>query len=271
MYRPTIEFGRLVFALRKWRIRVEDPHRLPECGAVVVACNHVGYLDFAFVEYGAWRQRRKVRFLAKESVFRNRWSGPLMRGMHHIPVDRSAGSGAFRETIKALRSGEAVGLFPEATISRSFTTKEFKLGAVRLAQATQVPIVPTAIWGSQRIYTKGRRLDLRRDRAITVAFGEPLIPERRADSQKATDELSSRISAMLDRIQREYPQSPADEDDRWWLPVHLGGTAPTPERAAAMDAAEASARRVGAADGAGGEQQHEGTADGGGTGPSPEA
>jgi 1-acyl-sn-glycerol-3-phosphate acyltransferase len=251
VYRPTIEFGRLMFAQRRWRIRVEDPQWLPSTGAAVVVCNHVGYLDFAFVEYGAWRRRRKVRFMAKESVFRNRWSGPLLRGMHHIPVNRAAGSGAFREAIKALRSGEAIGLFPEATISRSFTIKEFKLGAARLAQATQVPIVPVAIWGSQRVYTKGRELDLRRDRAITVAFGEPLAPGRRADCQEVTDELSARIAGMLDRIQREYPQRPADEDDRWWLPVHLGGTAPTPEQAAAMDAAEAAARRSGRQDPAG--------------------
>ncbi|GMA86718.1 hypothetical protein GCM10025868_19680 [Angustibacter aerolatus] len=62
--------------------------------------------------------------MAKESVFTNRVSGPLMRGMHHISVDRQAGSASFRAALTALKQGEVVGIFPEATISRSFTVKE---------------------------------------------------------------------------------------------------------------------------------------------------
>jgi 1-acyl-sn-glycerol-3-phosphate acyltransferase len=244
VYPPVILAARGVFAALGLRFSIEGAEHVPRSGGAVIASNHVSYLDFTFVGYGTREAGRLVRFMAKESVFRHRMSGPLMRGMHHIPVDRSAGSGAFREALAALKAGELVGVFPEATISRSFQLKEFKAGAARMAQAAGVPVVPTVVWGGQRIYTKGRPRDLRgRGKAITVAFGEPLTPARRENGDAVTAELYRRMTALLERVQATYPDRPAGDDDRWWLPASLGGTAPTPEEAAALDAAEASARR----------------------------
>lgn len=93
--------------------------------------------------------------MAKQEIFAHWLAGPLMRGMHHISVDRSAGSASFVAAMRALRAGEIVGIFPEATISKSFEIKELKSGAVRLAIGAGVPIIPTIVWGSQRIITKG--------------------------------------------------------------------------------------------------------------------
>ena len=73
--------------------------------------------------------------MAKKSVFDHRVSGPLMRGMRHIPVDRDAGLASYRQALAALKAGEVVGVFPEATISRSFTIKDLKTGAARMAAA----------------------------------------------------------------------------------------------------------------------------------------
>src|SRR3712207_8748802 len=110
-----------------------------------------------------------------------------MRGMHHIPVDRAAGSGAFREAMTALKAGELVGVFPEATISRSFELKEFKAGAAGMAQAAGVPVVPTIVWGGQSSYTKGRPRDLTHPgKAIRVAFGGPMTRGRRGDAEEVT-------------------------------------------------------------------------------------
>jgi 1-acyl-sn-glycerol-3-phosphate acyltransferase len=239
VYPPVVLLTRAVFAGLGLRFTVEGAHHLPRTGGAVIASNHVSYLDFTFVGYGARPSGRLVRFMAKESVFRHRVSGPLMRGMHHIPVDRAAGSGAFREALAALKAGEVVGVFPEATISRSFQLKEFKPGAVRMAQAAGVPIVPCIVWGGQRIYTKGRPKDFRgRGKAVTVTFGEALHPAKRDDTVQVTAELVRRMTAMLDHAQRTYPDAPAGDDDRWWLPASLGGTAPTPQEAAALDAGD---------------------------------
>lgn len=236
VYPPVILLARGVFSGLGLRFTVEGAHHVPRTGGAVIASNHVSYLDFTLVGYGARPAGRLVRFMAKESVFRHRVSGPLMRGMHHIPVDRAAGSAAFREALAALKSGEVVGVFPEATISRSFELKDFKPGAVRLAQAAGVPVVPCIVWGGQRIYTKGRPKDFRgRGKAITVAFGEPLHPEKRESSEDLTQELRRRMAVMLEHVQRTYPDQPGGDEDRWWLPAAMGGTAPTPEEAAELD------------------------------------
>src|SRR3954469_9963197 len=224
------------------RFIVRGAHHVPREGGAVVASNHVSYLDFAFIGYGTRQVGRLVRFMAKESVFRHPVSGPLMRGMHHIPVDRSAGSGAFREALAMLKAGELVGVFPEATISRSFELKEFKAGAARMAQAAGVPLVPTVVWGGQRIYTKGRPRDFtHRGKAITVAFGEPLTPGRRDNSDEVTAELRRRMTTLLEQVRAAYPDRPNGDGDRWWLPASMGGSAPTLEEATALDAAEAAA------------------------------
>jgi 1-acyl-sn-glycerol-3-phosphate acyltransferase len=240
VYPPVITAARLAFRGLGLRFRIEGSEHIPRTGGAVIACNHVSYLDFLFCGYAARPSGRLVRFMAKESVFRHPLSGPLMRGMKHIPVDRAAGSGAFRAALGSLKAGEVVGIFPEATISRSFTVKELKPGAVRLAQSTGVPLVPMALWGGQRIYTKGRPRDFSRGTAITIAIGEPMMPGRRDDGAQVSAELAARMAGLLDRLQRSYPQHPAGETDRWWLPAHLGGTAPTPEEAAALDAADRS-------------------------------
>src|ERR1051325_3170153 len=123
VYPPVIAAAKLLFRVLDLRITVDGAHHVPTTGGAVLASNHVSYLDFVFAGYGAVPSRRLVRFMAKDEVFRNRVSGPLMRGMHHIPVDRSAGQESYRQALAALGGGEVVGIFPEATISRSFTVK----------------------------------------------------------------------------------------------------------------------------------------------------
>lgn len=239
VYPPITVFARGVFAALGLKFAFEGLENIPASGGVVLASNHVSYLDFAFLGFGTFKRGRLTRFMAKDAVFRHPVSGPLMRGMHHIPVDRSAGSQAFRDGVAMLKSGEILGVFPEATISRSFMLKEFKPGAARMAQATGTPILPAAVWGGQRIYTKGRPKDFTgRGKTVLVAYGEPLLPAKRDKSELVMAELERRMRALLDHVQHSYPDKPATDDDRWWLPAELGGTAPTPEEAAAMDAAE---------------------------------
>jgi 1-acyl-sn-glycerol-3-phosphate acyltransferase len=179
--------------------------------------------------------------MAKESVFRHWVSGPLMRGMHHIPVDRAAGSASYRQALTALKHGEVVGIFPEATISRSFTVKEMKSGAVRLAQASGTPLVPVAVWGGQRMFTSGRpRRLLSRGRHVLVSVGEPIPAPKGANGDELTALLRQRLQAQLEELQRRTPEQPAPGDDAWWHPAHLGGTAPTPEQARAASPPEPS-------------------------------
>jgi 1-acyl-sn-glycerol-3-phosphate acyltransferase len=237
VYPPVVLAAKTMFRALDNRLRVTGTEHVPRTGGAVIACNHVSYLDFIFCGLGAQPAKRLVRFMAKKEIFDNRIAGPLMRGMHHIPVDRAAGKGSYDEAVERLRAGEVVGVFPEATISRSFTVKPIKSGAVRMAAAAGVPLVPMSLWGTQRLWTKDRPRTLtKRHVPIHIHAGEPLRPTADDDPDALTEELRARMSAILDDLQANYPDRPAGEDDRWWLPAHLGGTAPSPEDAAALDA-----------------------------------
>lgn len=234
-----ITAAKTMFRLLDLRLDVSGSEHVPHTGGAVLASNHVSYLDFIFCGYGAHPAKRLVRFMAKDSVFRHRVSGPLMRGMKHIPVNRAAGAGSYAAAVGALRRGEVVGVFPEATISRSFTVKDLKNGAARMSQEADVPLLPVALWGTQRLWTKGRPRTLtRRHTPITIIVGEPMDPSAYPDATAMTADLRTRLSALVDRAQREYPDKPSGPDDTWWQPAHLGGSAPTPEEAVELDRSE---------------------------------
>jgi 1-acyl-sn-glycerol-3-phosphate acyltransferase len=229
VYPPVIAAAKLMFKVLDVRLTVEGAHHVPRTGGAVLASNHVSYLDFIFAGYGAHPSGRLTRFMAKHEIFANKIAGPLMRGMHHIPVDRSAGQASYQQALSALRTGEVVGIFPEATISRSFTVKDIKSGANRLAHEAGVPIVPMALWGTQRLWTKGRPKDLtQRHVPVTILIGEPFEP---SPGDSGDDVLRKRMQDLLDTAQANYPTEPG----AWWAPAHLGGTAPTPEQAARLD------------------------------------
>lgn len=240
VYPPVILTAKLGFRALGLRFLERGVGNIPRRGGAVLASNHVSYLDFIFVGLAARPSGRLVRFMAKEAVFRHRVTGPLMRGMRHISVDREAGAAAYAEAVDALRRGQIVGVFPEATISRSFQLKEFRSGAARMAAEAGVPIIPMVTWGGQRILTKGRPRDLTRGRTIAMTVGEPFAATD--DPQATTDELRRRMQALLEQTQEHYPDRPDGDDERWWLPLHLGGTAPTYDEAEAMDAEERRAR-----------------------------
>jgi 1-acyl-sn-glycerol-3-phosphate acyltransferase len=248
VYPPVIRTARVVFKALNIRVRLEGADRIPRTGGAVLVSNHVSYLDFIFAGLAAHPARRLVRFMAKKQIFDHRVSGPLMRGMRHIPVDRDAGASSYAASLRALKSGEIVGVFAEATISRSFTVKEIKSGAVRMAVGGKVPLVPVAIWGPQRMWTKGhkRRL-LQRGVHVTVLVGEPLYPKRGDDYDQITRDLHAQMSELVEKAQREYPDVPR-QGETWWQPAYLGGTAPTPEEAEKLDLEEAQTRRADPAD-----------------------
>jgi 1-acyl-sn-glycerol-3-phosphate acyltransferase len=240
-YRFVVRLGLIVFHLFGFRFDVRGAQHIPASGGAIICSNHVSFLDFTFLGFAAIPQRRLVRFMAKASVFRHRFAGPFMRAMRHIPVDRLAGAAAFEAAVRALKDGEVVGVFPEATISTSFTVKDLKAGAARMAVDAGVPIVPAAVWGGQRVATKGRT-QLRRGVAITVVLGEPLVPQPGEKVQPLLRRTRAAMEELLAEAQRSYPQRPAGPDDHWWLPAALGGTAPTPEEAAERDTAYAAGR-----------------------------
>ncbi|MEZ5116457.1 MAG: lysophospholipid acyltransferase family protein [Candidatus Nanopelagicales bacterium] len=242
VYTPVITSAKVMFAALGLRFDRVGTDLVPARGGAVLASNHVSYYDFIFCGYAAHPSKRLVRFMAKDSVFRHRISGPLMRGMKHIPVDRSAGADAYRLAVDALRAGEIVGVFPEATISRSFELKDFKSGAARMAAEAGVPLIPMITFGGQRMWTKGHQRRHGRGTCIALTVGEPMSVAPDDDPTEVTALLHRRMSVLLDQTLERYPQKPT-EPGAWWWPQRLGGGAPTLEEAAAMDAEEAAERQ----------------------------
>ena len=226
VYPPVVVAIKLFWKYLGLRFDFQGVHHIPRKGGAILSINHVGYLDFALTGTAALPTGRYVRFMAKKEVFDNKLAGPLMRGMHHICVDRNSGSASFVAALRALRAGEIVGIFPEGTISVSFEIKELKSGAVRLAMAAGVPVIPTIVWGSQRIWTKKVKRNLRREKIpIIVEFGEPLYFDKQSDVEASESLLRDTMITMLHQVQQKYPDS---HQGQRWAPLRLGGSAPAP-------------------------------------------
>jgi 1-acyl-sn-glycerol-3-phosphate acyltransferase len=243
IYTTAIAAGRALFGSLRLRPTVTGAKHLPASGGAVIAMTHFGYLDFALVEWAMWREnRRRIRFMAKKSVFAKPVVGWLMRGMRHISVDMQAGADAYTNAVAALRRGELIGVFPEAGVSASFTVRELKTGAARLAAEAGVPLVPIAVWGGHRLMTKNRRIRFgdRFGVPVTFSVGAPMLVSAADDARVVTDRLRDILQDLVDAAQNTYPH---DGTGAWWQPQHRGGTAPTPDEAAAADAERDRRRR----------------------------
>ena len=235
-YPPSILTAKTAFRALGQRFQMTGTEHVPRQGGALLAYNHIGYVDFVYGGLAANPSGRLVRFMAKRELFDHRWVGPLMRSLHHIEVDRGDGIDSFRTAVDHLRRGEAVGIFPEATISRAMELKEFKTGAVRIAAEAGVPLVPVIMWGTQRMMTKDHPRDFSRGKTIAITVGEPMYPTG-DDPVGDTARLHAQMSQMLRETVAAYP---ADEQPpgSWWVPASMGGSAPTLEEAARLDAEE---------------------------------
>jgi 1-acyl-sn-glycerol-3-phosphate acyltransferase len=225
VYPAVIGATRLAFRALGLRIEVTGAHRVPRQGPVVLAPTHCSFLDFTLVGLAA--RPRRVRFLARHEVFDHWASGPFMRGMLHVPVDREAPAAAYLTARRLLDDSEALGVFPEAGISQAYDVRALMPGAVALAAATGAPLLPIAIWGPQRIATARRPTDLTRGRPVSVAVGEPLWVPADVDVTEATVDLGVRLQSMLDALQLEPRHRPRPGEQAPWYPARHGGAAPT--------------------------------------------
>ncbi|WP_134765813.1 lysophospholipid acyltransferase family protein [Nocardioides sp. 1609] len=239
-YPPVILTAKTLFRALGQTFQMSGTEHVPRTGGVMLAVNHISYVDFVYGGLAANPSGRLVRFMAKKEIFDHPVGGPVMRSFHHIEVDRGAGVASAAKAVEYLRAGEAVGIFPEATISRSFQLKEFKTGAVRIAAEAGVPVVPVILWGTHRMMTKDHDRDFGRGKTIAVSCAPPLHPTG-ADPVGETATLHRVMTALLDETIRTYPAA-EQPPGSWWLPAAYGGSAPTPEEAVRLDAEEKRAR-----------------------------
>ena len=239
-YQGLVGFARRLMRAANIDVTVIGAENIPAESGAMLAGNHTGYADFILLGTGPYLHgERLVRFMAKKSVFDVPVLGWLLKLMKHVPVDRAHGGASIAPAVQMLREGNLVGIFPEATISRSFELANFKTGAARIAHQAGVQLVPCVIWGSQRIWTK----DLPKrfhNVPVIVRYGEPV--HLTGDAEADTAELKRQMQLLLDASRSEYASLYTDGAGEAWMPVALGGTAPTPEEAEELYAKERAER-----------------------------
>lgn len=176
-----------------WRFRAVGTDNVPRSGPVIVACNHVSYLDPVALGVG---MPRMLTYLAKKQLFAIPVLGPIIRGLSVVPLDRDAGGvAAVRVALRVLKDGRCVGIFPEGTRNLTGAAPE-KGGAALLGALSGAPVVPAAVVGTK---------NAKRFAQIRVAFGPPLtiVRNRKADGddlEKWTAEIMRRIRVLEESI-----------------------------------------------------------------------
>ncbi|MFN2459572.1 MAG: lysophospholipid acyltransferase family protein [Candidatus Velthaea sp.] len=191
-YRFAYTLSKLIFRI-VWRYRASGAEHVPAGGPVIVAANHVSYLDPVALGIGL---PRALTYLAKKELFAIPLLGPIVRGCGAYPLDREAGGvGAVRAALRVLKQGKCVGIFPEGTRNVGGAAAE-KGGAALLAALSGAPVVPAAIAGTK---------DAKRLARIRVVYGAPVtvVRNRKADGddlEKWTAEIMGRIRALEESI-----------------------------------------------------------------------
>lgn len=196
--------------------RYDGLDRVPAEGPLIVAGNHLSYIDpFAhglFVVHAG----RRPRFLAKQELFDLPLIGYVLRRAGQIPVRRGTGDQApLVGAADALDRGEVVVVYPEGTTTTTnpdFSPGPAKTGAVRLSLMTGVPILPVATWGGQYVWRKSGRQSLAFGRPIWLEAGELMDIGPRANGdpdgpniRAITDELMGELARGVDGLRRRYP------------------------------------------------------------------
>ncbi|MGE5704393.1 MAG: lysophospholipid acyltransferase family protein [Clostridia bacterium] len=182
---------RIIFSLF-YRWRVVGRENVPNDGAVILCCNHIGNLDPPMLGGGIERQ---VRFMAKEELFHVPVISFLIRKFGAFPVKRGAGDrNAIRTTLQLLEEGAVLGIFPEGTRSKTGELGKGLTGVAMFAVKSKAEVVPVAIIGPWRLF-----------RPITIVYGKPIdmtaIREKKVDSEtlrEATDLIMESIGKLID-------------------------------------------------------------------------
>jgi len=152
-----------------WRMEIIGIENLPQSGGLIIASNHVSYLDPAVL---AASFNRKIYFLTKKEVFKNNFISFLLKNMNALPINReNVNVLAFKKAINILREEKVLGIFPEGARSSNGELQELKLGTIKIAMKTGVPILPVGIIGTHKIYPRSIKFPILFRHKITVKYG----------------------------------------------------------------------------------------------------
>lgn len=174
-------------------LRVVGREHWPAAGGGLVCANHQSMFDPPLV--GLTCQRR-MNYLARDTLFRVPILAPLIKFLDAIPIDREGGGLAgLKETLRRLKAGELVLIFPEGTRTSDGEVSPLKPGFIAVSRRGRVPLVPVGIDGAYQAWPRTSRFP--RFGRIAVAIGEPISAEQVAEfsDEALLVELERRIRA----------------------------------------------------------------------------
>ena len=190
------------------RGRIFGLRRVPVTGPVLLACNHQSFFDPIIA---ALALPRECHFMARDTLFRNRYFERLIRHLNAFPVKRGqADIGAIKEALRRLKQGAAVLAFPEATRTRDGRIIPLQSGIVALAKRAKCPIVPTVIEGAYEIWPRDQVLPGRAP--LWVQYGHPIGADRlsKMDQDQAARCLTGRLRTLHNALRQRIGRQPFD-------------------------------------------------------------
>jgi len=179
-------------------LKVEGFRNIPRSGAVIVAPNHLSYLDPLLVAVAI---DRPIHFMAKAELFNNKILGKLLTKVYAFPVKRgNADRHAIRHALQLMEEGKVLGIFPEGTRKRPGRVEHTQAGAAMIALRSGAPILPVACIGSDRSFPCGWLWPL------IIRIGEPIsmldYQGQKINSEtmeKLSNEITDKINALLSK------------------------------------------------------------------------
>lgn len=182
-----------------YSVRVLGRRNMPAKGPLLIVSNHQSMLDPLVLGMAA---RRYLRYLARDSLFKNRIFAMLIRSVGAVPIDRDFGKAGLQKTLALLDAGWAVLVFPEGERTHDGEIEPFKAGISLLIKRVKAPILPMAIAGAFDAWPRGRALPrlaplfLRSNPAtLAVSIGKPLDPEQFLNLSR--DEMLAKLHAAV--------------------------------------------------------------------------
>ncbi len=180
--------------------RVVNVRRVPRAGPVILACNHQSFYDPVLATVAL---DRESAYMARDSLFSNKYFGWLIRSLHAIPIKRGqADVTSLKEMLRRLRDNFVVVIFPEQTRTRDGRVGSMKSGGVMIARKARATIVPVCIEGAYDAWPRTRPLP--GPGRVIVSYGEPITPSdmKDRDDDDLTAEIRRRIIQMQSEIRR---------------------------------------------------------------------
>ena len=188
------------------RGRVFGKHNVPKTGGVLLVCNHQSFFDPILATLAL---PRECSYMARDTLFHNPWFRKLITSLNAFPVKRgTADIGAIKETLRRLKDGGLVNVYPEATRTQDGSVRPMQSGVVLIARKARVPLVPGMILGAYEIWP--RQAKYPKLGPVIVAYGEPLLPEDMTG--KVDDECIEIVRQRIIALMKRYSKHPLLRD-----------------------------------------------------------